>query len=352
MSSGLSVKLIATTGETPRYANGMESNEKFHGMMDGAGIVELSNGRGYVYVSNSEIGGGDGGVYGLYFDEIGSIIDYKTLLDNTNRNCGGGLSPWNTWISCEETTGGQCWQIDPDPISVYHQSPMETLLGGDGGRYETVACDNRNPNRPIFFTTEDHEYGALRRFEADGNGWDALHIGGTTTFLRIMDDSTFMWTTNEFAAKNSAVTYYRNAEGVIYHEGLLYFVAKKTRTLFILNLTTMTYESERTGDQFSGKGSFNAQPDQVVLAGENFKRWIYFTEDGGSTPGVYVRDVKGTYYTIFEAMEGSSYSGLGGDDPDETVGIALSPDRRKLYAGFQDAGLLMEFTRDDGFPFE
>lgn len=108
-----------------------------------------------------------GGVYGLYFDEDGNVIDYKTLLNDTSRNCGGGLrqvtyvlwsfqalslsktdshlmlhlhcSPWNTWISCEEVSKGQCWQIDPNPLSEYHETPMETLLGGaDGGKFETV----------------------------------------------------------------------------------------------------------------------------------------------------------------------------------------------------------------------
>ena len=81
-----------------------------------------------------------GGVYGLYFNEDGEVTDYKTLLGGTNWNCSGGLSPWNTWISCEETSGGQCWQVDPDPWSINHETPMETLLGGDGGRY--VICMN------------------------------------------------------------------------------------------------------------------------------------------------------------------------------------------------------------------
>lgn len=185
--------------------------------------------------------------------------------------------------------------------------------------------DNRNPDRPIFFTTEDQEFGALRRFEADSNGWDSLHQGGTTTFLRIIDGSRYEWTADENAARNSAAIYYKNAEGIIYHEGLLYFAAKKTQTLFMLDLQSMTYESEMTGLQFEGKGSFNAQPDQIVLG--SYKRWIYFSEDGGSTPGVYVRDMDGMYHTIFEGIDGGAYDG------DETVGIALSPDRRKLYAG-------------------
>ena len=66
-------------------------------------------------------------------------MDYKPLLRNTSRNCGGGLTPWNTWISCEEVRGGQCWQVDPNPNGVHHKTPKETLLGGgNGGKYETV----------------------------------------------------------------------------------------------------------------------------------------------------------------------------------------------------------------------
>jgi len=39
-------------------------------------------------------------------------------------------------------------------------------------------------------------------------------------------------------------------------------------------------------------------------------------------------------------------------DEDETVGIAFTQDRTRLYAGLQDAGVLLELTRDDGMPFE
>jgi hypothetical protein len=40
----------------------------------------------------------------------------------------------------------------------------------------------------------------------------------------------------------------------------------------------------------------------------------------------YVRSRDGTYRTIFEGISGAYVD-------DETVGVALSPDRRKLYAG-------------------
>jgi len=91
-----------------------ESFLSFHSRFDGAGVIDLGE-RGYVYVSNSEET--YGGVYGLQFNLAGEIVDYKTLLSNTKRNCGGGLTPHNTWISCEEVKQGQCWQVSADPNS-------------------------------------------------------------------------------------------------------------------------------------------------------------------------------------------------------------------------------------------
>ena len=344
ISTGLTARQIAQTGSRVSFANGSKSSISYHGMMDGAGIAPLPDG-GYAYLSNSEKTSGSGGVFGLYFNKEGNITEYKALLRGTSRNCGGGMSPWNTWISCEEVGNGQCWQVEPDPNKPNHNSPKATLLGGpSGGAYETVAVDNTYKNKPVFFTTKDTSNGELRRFEANGNGWDALHVGGRTTYLQFISGNRFRWTTNLRAGRNSAASYYPNAEGIIHHNSTLYFVAKKSRKLFILDLNDMTYTSERTGSSWVGQGAFNSQPDQIIESDLDKRKFIYFTEDGGNAPGVHVRDREGNYYTMARGVPGI-YAG------DETVGIAFSPDRRKFYFGFQDAGVLMEVTRDDGQAF-
>lgn len=347
ISKGLSVRLIAQTGAKVLYANGNMSELSWHTKSDAAGIIPLNVDHpledGYVYISNSEADdSGSGGVYGLYFDKYGNITDCKALLTGTTTNCGGGITPWNTWVSCEEHDAGQCWEIDP-----IMERTAQTRLGSiDGGKYESVAVDNRNPDRPVFYVTEDREHGALRRYVANGNEWGALHSvdGGTTTFLHILGDGTFEWTTDEDIGQESAGDYFPNAEGIQVHEGHVYFMSKEHRMLIILDLDSMTYETEYSGMKFYGEGYFSDEPDQIIFGPT--QKYMYFTEDGGNSPGVYARyGGDKTYFTLFQGINGV-YS------DDETVGIAISPDHKRFYAGIQDAGYIFEFSREDGLAFE
>jgi len=41
-------------------------------------------------------------------------------------------------VFSDQVQGGQCWQVEPNPDGKNHNNPMETLLGGDGGKFETV----------------------------------------------------------------------------------------------------------------------------------------------------------------------------------------------------------------------
>jgi len=345
ISKDLSVKLIAKTGQRVTFANGTKSSYRWHKRSDGAGIVPLNTTHplegGYVYLSNSE--DKKGGVYGLFMDKHGNVTDYKPLLTGTRRNCGGGHTPWHTWISCEEEYGGQCWQIDP----VNERAEMSKLGGYEGGKFESVAVDPRDRESPVFYVTEDRSGGALRRFIANGSDFEALDTDGEITYLNIKDEYRFEWTANKFIGQLSAKESFPNSEGIQYHDGKLSFMSKRTRKLITLDLDDYTYTEEVVGKKFYGQGYFSrawGQPDQNLIGPT--RKVHYFTEDGALQNGIYARYNDGTYTTMFQAIKGGIHKW------DETIGIALSLDNTKFYAGFQSLGYIFEIMRDDGLPFE
>lgn len=285
-------------------------------------------------------------------------------------------------MSCEEYGRGQCWQVDPQRGGA---APAVTALGGEaGGNYESVAVDDRDPSRPTFFVTEDHESGALRRYtpppppiQDGGNAtrggappaaadWRALHAeGGQTKYLVFLKDdegrltNEFAWVRNEDRGRRNAREHFPNAEGIDFDDGRLYFVSKRMMMLYVLDVESRTYRTLSTAGGLP-VGEFLHSPDQIVR--NNGGDFLYFTEDGGDTAGVYAIDASSPSpprrYAIFEASDGRYKH-------DETTGLAFSPDGRRMYAAFQDCGCegsetgvdatcgcLLEFVRDDGRSFD
>ena len=97
------------------------------------------------------------------------LVSHHLSLAGTLRNCGGGPTPWGTWISCEETTerpGRRCardhgfaFEVQATPLNgLSKPAPLRAM-----GRFrrEAVAVD---PRSGIIYQTEDELDGLFYRF--------------------------------------------------------------------------------------------------------------------------------------------------------------------------------------------
>ena len=108
LPAGFTSRVVARSGQLVQG-----TAYTWHGSPDGAATYPLADG-GYIYVSNSEmLIPGQGGAGAIRFDKNGRIKDAYRILENTRMNCGGGPTPWGTWMSGEEWSAGQIHECDP-----------------------------------------------------------------------------------------------------------------------------------------------------------------------------------------------------------------------------------------------
>ena len=100
------------------------------------------------------------------------IINQHLSLAGTLVNCSGGQTPWNTWISCEETvkkssgkiTKNHGYNFEVIPFGDVPKSPPKPLKSMGRFRHEAVAF---HPKLNYVYQTEDREDGLFYRFIPD-----------------------------------------------------------------------------------------------------------------------------------------------------------------------------------------
>ncbi|MET0144182.1 MAG: alkaline phosphatase PhoX [Ilumatobacteraceae bacterium] len=146
--------------------------------------------------------GAFGGTSTVEIDRRGWKVDEYHSLAGTNNNCAGGLTPWGTWLTCEETEAlagsgtltkdhGFVFEVDPSrPERNVDPTPLPAL-----GRFahEAVAVD---PRTGTVYLTEDasNPNGLVYRFTPAQplGGHGSLRAGGLLEAMRCTDGGTFV----------------------------------------------------------------------------------------------------------------------------------------------------------------
>ncbi len=227
LPEGFTSRIVARTLREPTPA----SAYRWHLFPDGGATFAADDG-GWVYVSNSEVPAPAGGVSALRFNRFAEVVDAYPILSGTNTNCAGGVTPWGTWLSCEEYPRGLVWECDP-----FGRQPAEAHLALGVFEHEAVAVD---PFNGLLYLTEDVSDGRLYRYVPD-NIFDDGRIdldNGTLEVARVLSDTdegpvewltvpdpTFSGDTpTRLQVGNS--TPFRGGEGIWYSNGVIYFTTK------------------------------------------------------------------------------------------------------------------------------
>ena len=336
---GFTSRIVGRTGEAPTSA----SSYLWHRSPDGGATFPMCDG-GWVYVSNSEVpinveqGGGCGA---LRFDAGGEIVDAYSILKDTTFNCGGGPTPWGTWLSCEEDFAeqrGLVFECDP-------QGERDAVARPALGRFvhEAVAVD---PSSGYLYLTEDMLDGGFYRFRPAGAPTDlsagtleiAEVVGGDTGEVRWHEvpdplaEETF--TRNQIEAS----TGFLGGEGIWMTVGKIFFSTKLDNRIWVYDPATQTLgvhydDSTHPNPILTGVDNVTGTPEGDIIV----------AEDGGDMEIVVITAAGDTMPLVQ----------IVGHDDSEVTGPAFSPDGSRLYfssqrgtegGGFFEGGITFEVT--------
>lgn len=306
-------RVIARTGQ--KVAG---TTYTWHPAPDGGAC--FADGTGWIYVSNSEVSS-TGGVGAVKFDAQGTITGAYRTLSNTNVNCAGGATPWNTWLSCEEVDRGYVYETDPWGVKAAIQRPAM-------GRFKHEACA-ADPVRQVIYLTEDVPDGCLYRFKP--TTWGDLSSGtlevmtggsgtsGTVGWARVPDpDGSPTATRNQV----SGAKRFNGGEGCYYADGTCWFTTKGDGRVWAYNATNSTISLTYDDSLVTGGSAPLTGVDNVTRSSGGD---LFVAEDGGNME-ICIITPAGVVAPFLRVPNQSS---------SEITGPAFSPDGSRLYFSSQ-----------------
>ena len=317
LPEGFTSRVVALSN-TPAGTSGYA----WHTFPDG-GACFLQPDGGWVYTSNSEVPGGQGGCGALRFSAGGDVVDAYSILGGTSSNCAGGKTPWGTWLSCEETGTGRVWECD---VTGETEAVVRPALGVFS--HEAVAVD---PVRRRLYLTEDIGDGRFYRFtpaaypSLDEGVLEALVLDGdrgAVSWAPVPDPSAATVPTRQQAPGSKA---FDGGEGLWYDAGVVYFTTKGDDRLWALDTTTDTLDVLYDAASFGTDAPLTGVDNVTVHRSGD----IYVAEDGGTMDLVLVTPerVVARFLHVTE------------QDASEITGPAFDPSGTRLYFSSQRGGV-------------
>ena len=309
---GSSIRIVAESNKQVLNS----SPYPWHSAPDG-GACFATNNNGWIYVSNSEIEKQDGGVGAIRFNRGGDIIDAYSILKNTSRNCAGGKTPWNTWLSCEEYGDiGQVYECDPEGK---RRAQVRPLMGSFN--HEAAAVD---PLSGVCYMTEDRKDGCLYRFRPDKKG----DLSAGMLEVAIANRNVLSWKKIEDPSGNIRPVRYqieeaarfKGGEGIIYFDRQVFFTTKRDNAVWQYYIDTGLISKIYDASDYqlpllTGVDNIEVSPSGELLIAEDGGNMQIIALDHDYQPHVLVQ--------------------IYGQNKSEITGPAFSPDGKRLYFSSQ-----------------
>lgn len=402
LPEGFSYTLVSESGTT-LMADGQPTPSD----PDASGVFR--NGSGSTIVNNHEIGsdepygvpalagltydpGARGGTTNIDVDQDGNpLVEYVSVA-GTHNNCAGGVTPWGTWLTCEETEAraggalqknhGYVFEVDPaSQAANIGNSPVPLKFLGRFA-HEAVAVD---PETHTIYETEDASgpnglyfrwvppadfeggNGALRELALSSGGTTAgqlqamscyrgsKHIPdlslatqpGTRYSVQWIDvpdrDAASVSVRKQFT--DSQVTRSRKLEGQWWGDGGAYFVASYARNSdgSVNEHDGQVWFYDPATETITLKTIFgvNLDPD-VDTDNYDGPDNITVSPYGGV---ILAEDGEGVSHLVGVTAEGKTYPIARNEiNESEFTGPAFSADGRVLFANIQSPGHVFAIT--------